>query len=585
MRTRRSKAKILVPVALALTLLLPNVAQALTKPYFLQVQDLYFTGDPAFEKLAIVLQQELAAIGIDMTYQVVDGSVQNQRMWNTAIYHTDANATTNTGYDLWAMTWGDSGEEEASQLVSGFTCAQRWPGGWNIWGYCNEDLDNLSANGTATFNSTQRQQIYDQIQQILVNDLPIIPIAMTKNVLISNANLSNRLTNTLYAMGEGGPAQLQWTNGSKSGGTFTYAYNENIVGLLPWWGNIGEDAISGIWERLATFNNDSQIVPQLASSWNSSANGLVYTFNLVHNATWQDGVPFTAKDVVFSYDGVLNQATGTTMYGEASQYIQNVTAPNNYTVVFHMKTASSAAMADVFANPAMYIVPQHILQNVPYADWKNSTLNTNDPIGTGPYEFVSMAPEQNIVLKANPNYYGGTPYWSKVIAEYIPDAATALAAVQKGQIDTTSEFYDFSQQYSTIANDTNLKIQFAYSPFKIQMGINLYQPGLGNDFVRKAISAAIDRNAIVQSVYSGLAIPLTNTFSIEDQFNNQSISVPQYNLTLAKQYMQEAGYSFALLSSPTPNQGIMGILPYALATLVVGLAGGYLVRRPKREAP
>src|SRR5580700_1021125 len=103
MRTRRSKAKILVPVALALTLLLPNVAQALTKPYFLQVQDLYFTGDPAFEKLAIVLQQELAAIGIDMTYQVVDGSVQNQRMWNTAIYHTDANVTANTGYDLWAM--------------------------------------------------------------------------------------------------------------------------------------------------------------------------------------------------------------------------------------------------------------------------------------------------------------------------------------------------------------------------------------------------------------------------------------------------------------------------------------------------
>ena len=167
--------------------------------------------------------------------------------------------------------------------------------------------------------------------------------------------------------------------------------------------------------------------PELATAWKQSADGLTWTFTIRQGVKWQDGVPFTAADVAFTYNYIIkNNLTDFTMFTGG---IKDVTAPNATTAVFHLSKPWALMLR-------MYIpiLPEHIWAKIPAAKAESTFLNSK-PIGTGPFQVTSFTPGQTVVMKANKNYWRGAPKVDEVVFESYVNANTIAQDLKSGAID------------------------------------------------------------------------------------------------------------------------------------------------------
>lgn len=183
-----------------------------------------------------------------------------------------------------------------------------------------------------------------------------------------------------------------------------------------------------IYDTLVKADVNGDPVPDLAQSW-SYSNATTVVLNLVHNATWHDGQPFTADDVVYTVNTYLAHPELPIM----RLYVQNVksiSAPDSYTVQISLNTADATFVSELL--PAMYIIPKHIWQNV-----ANFTSYTNsNPVGTGPFKFTSWGGVNTYVqLAANTNYFLGAPHIDQLVIRYFNSYNPMALALQSGEID------------------------------------------------------------------------------------------------------------------------------------------------------
>ncbi|RLE37645.1 hypothetical protein DRJ12_02550, partial [Candidatus Acetothermia bacterium] len=163
---------------------------------------------------------------------------------------------------------------------------------------------------------------------------------------------------------------------------------------------------------LVTNNPITGVVePELAKSWDISADGLTITFHLRQGLKWSDGEPFTADDVLFTFNLCMNKEAG---YGEASSakfYEEKgvkVEKLGPYTVRFTFKVYTPEASYRVFAEP---ILPKHLLANIPVDKLRTCDLNIGKKVvGTGPFKLVEYHPSEYIKYQANDDYYLGRPW-------------------------------------------------------------------------------------------------------------------------------------------------------------------------------
>ena len=140
-----------------------------------------------------------------------------------------------------------------------------------------------------------------------------------------------------------------------------------------------------IYEGLVTKNRAGEYEPALAESWNSSDDARTWTFHLVHNATWHDGVPVTSADVKFTYDYL--KENNLTM-GFVLSDVSSVTCPDDYTAVFHLKNAYSVWPDRLAQSPGIGVYPKHIYEKIQDPKtWKDTQF-----IGTGPFKFDNSEP-------------------------------------------------------------------------------------------------------------------------------------------------------------------------------------------------
>ena len=264
--------------------------------------------------------------------------------------------------------------------------------------------------------------------------------------------------------------------------------------------------------------------PRIAESYEISDDGLDYTFHLRDDVTFHDGTPVTADDVVFSIE--LYKASE--YQGSQISMLSSVEATDEHTVVCHL---------DAPYSPFLQGICSPMIASKAYYESSEDDF-VNNPIGTGPYKFVSRAKGSNIKLEANEDYYRGAPEIKEVTFEVIPDSSTKAIALQTGEVNFAE--IDSATKPQLEANPAITIAEVPTSAFSY-IAMNTEKEPFNDVKVRQAINYAIDRDTLVEVCYDGEAEVNSNICAKErfgysdDQFQYT------YDPEKAKELLAEAG--------------------------------------------
>jgi peptide/nickel transport system substrate-binding protein len=262
------------------------------------------------------------------------------------------------------------------------------------------------------------------------------------------------------------------------------------------------DVLAGTCQDLLSNDAHGNYIPDLATSWSVSRDGLTYTFHLRHGVRWSDGAPFTSQDVLFTYKQIINPKNNTyTTTGWTN--ISSVQVPDKYTIIFHTKKVFAPFLNDVGLDNA--IMPEHYFMHSP-SFLKNGNFNhdpyNQQPMGTGPYKVVQWAHGDHITLVPNPYYWGQKPYFQKIIYKIVPSPNTLLVQLRTNEIQLTGNV-GITQQQVELARHIPGKT-LVVTTGQSWYHIDLKQWGfLLDQKVRVALDYATPKDEILKTVLHG----------------------------------------------------------------------------------
>jgi peptide/nickel transport system substrate-binding protein len=297
-----------------------------------------------------------------------------------------------------------------------------------------------------------------------------------------------------------------------------------------------QDVASLILNGLVKYDTDLRIIGDLAESWDISKDGLVLTFHLRKGVKWTDRAEFTADDVLFGYQTIINEKTPTA-YSEDFKQVKKAEVIDKYT--FRVTYAKPFAPAlSSWGN--LVILPKHLLEG---KDITKSPLG-RDPVGMGPYKLAKWVSGQELILDSNHDYFDGRPYIDRFIYRIIPDSATMFLELQTGGVDMMSLT---PIQYTKQTNDAFFRDNFRKYRFPsfayTYLGFNLKHPFFKDKRVRQAIAYAIDKQEIVDVVLFGLGTVATGPYVPHTWPYNPNVKKYDYNPEKAKELLKEAGWT------------------------------------------
>lgn len=289
---------------------------------------------------------------------------------------------------------------------------------------------------------------------------------------------------------------------------------------------VEQHILNQIYDTLMYYNPDGKHDPEprVAESYEISEDGKDYTFHLADGVKFQDGADVTADDVVFS----LELFKDSEYQGSQISMLTSVEATDDKTVVCHLDTPYAPFLQGVCT--------PYICEKA-YYDKDQDAFATN-PVGTGPYKFVSRSTGSNIVLEANEDYFRGAPEIKNLTFEVIPDTATKAIALQTGEVN----FAEIDSSVLTQLQANNqIKIAEVENSGFAYVSMNLEKEPFNNEKVRQAINYAIDRDNLVSVCYEGEA-EVNSTICSKARYG-YSDDQPQYTYDpeKAKELLKEAG--------------------------------------------
>jgi peptide/nickel transport system substrate-binding protein len=287
-----------------------------------------------------------------------------------------------------------------------------------------------------------------------------------------------------------------------SGGVYSEAAVGNVKVLNPILpdNQTSNDIDRLIFSGLTQYNGQRQVVPDLATSWSVSSDGKTYTFHLRHGVTWQDGVPFTADDVVFTLAAIQNPDTRSPL---ASSW-QGVTAaaPDQYTVTFTLP----GPLSSFIDSTTVGILPRHLLGSIDPQTMRENAFNQN-PVGTGPFKIAAFTPSADeVTLNANDRYYAGKPRLDGVTFRIYDNDQDALAAYAKQQVTGISSLDP--SQLQTATRLQGLQVEPLSLPEEQVLFFRQGDRLAGDATLRRILIRSLDRNKIAQVATAGQGLPL-----------------------------------------------------------------------------
>jgi len=286
------------------------------------------------------------------------------------------------------------------------------------------------------------------------------------------------------------------------------------------------EVLENVFDTLVEPDENLQMQPALAESWEVSPDQLTWTFHLRDGVRWHDGTPLTADDVVYSYRRIIDeQLTNVDKFSA----VTDVSAPDPATVRIVVSHPTPNLLTNLGGFKGMAIVQRGNVESGQIA---------THPIGTGPFAFAGRKSGDSITLKANPHYWGPEPRVSGVTFRFISEPATALSALQAGEIDWTDSVPP--QRVAQLRDDDSLTLAVTPSNDYWYLALNEARAPWNDVRVRQAIAYGIDRDAIATATsyrtaaINQLAIPEGNPwFTSYDRY--------RFDLDESKRLLDEAG--------------------------------------------
>ena len=325
------------------------------------------------------------------------------------------------------------------------------------------------------------------------------------------------------------------------GDTFIDSLLGNVSSLIP---IVTSDSASHeignqIYSGLVTFDKDLKPIGDLAESWEFSRDCRDLTFKLRRGVKWHDGQPFTADDVVFTWQTIVDPKVPSPYKAEYEK-VESVRAEGPDVVRIHY----SQPFAKALSNWATSMLPKHLLE--PYVRQgkiREAPQNWSAPVGTGPYRFKELRSGEKIVLLANADYWEGRPYISRIVYRIIPSQATTFLELKAKGVDATSlTALQYSRQTNYRAFDRN------YTKFRhpgngyTYIGFNLRDPRFADRRVRQAFAHAINKRALIDGVRLGLAREATGPYKPGTWVYTDKVTTYPYDMDKARQLLAEAGW-------------------------------------------
>lgn len=329
-----------------------------------------------------------------------------------------------------------------------------------------------------------------------------------------------------------------------SGGTLRIRIPGDPSTLNPFLANSTEtnNIVRYVYSSLITRDKETlEFLPSLASHWEVSDNGRIFTFTLREDVKWHDGVPFSADDVLFTFDMIKNEQVDCASIRSTLHDLKKAEkiAPNK--IKFTVDKPYFLMLSSI---GELFIFPKHRYQS-DSGDSFNKHSDNRSPIGTGPYKFEKWEMGLKISLVKNKEYWGKEAYLDRLEWFMINNKAAALKELQNGHIDLdTSIEQDMWVRADTTSSDFTTKFVKAKFPgaFTAFIAWNLSRPYFQDKNVRKAFTMLIDREKILKEVHAGLGKVVS---SLESPFGpdyDLSIAPYPYDPVQAKKILREAGW-------------------------------------------
>lgn len=292
-------------------------------------------------------------------------------------------------------------------------------------------------------------------------------------------------------------------------------------------------AVEGaIFNGLITFNENLEPIPDLAESWSVSPDGKVWIFKLRRGVKWHDGQLFTADDVVFTFNSILNPKVNSV---RRSDYIIDgepirFSAAGKYTV----RAVLPKPFAPFLIRCGLGIIPKHLLAG---QDLNTASFNRR-PVGTGPFIFKEWVSGDHLTVVRNSSYFLGPPKLAEIVYRIIPDENSRLVALESGEIDETGIP---AKDYRRMKEKRGIKVFESDILMYTYLGFNLANPKFSDRRVRQALAYATNKEQLVSLIFRGLAKPAYAPSAPISWAYSDAVPKYLYDPVKAKKLLKEAG--------------------------------------------
>lgn len=297
---------------------------------------------------------------------------------------------------------------------------------------------------------------------------------------------------------------------------------------------------SYIYESLLKRDEKSlELVPVLAQRWEIAPDHLTYTFYLKKNIAWEDGRPFTARDVLFSFDRIKDPKVDAAHLRNYYQDIEKLDVLDDYTVRFHYRIPYFRALEFCGGMP---LVPAHLFHE---GENFNQHWIGRKPVGTGPYKLLHWETGKEIALVRNEEYWGEKPALERLVFKIITDSTVALQVLKQGGLDEMGlrPIQWERQTQNRRFTEAYRKLSY-YLPSYSYIGWNMRRPVFADKRVRQAMTMLVNREMILKKILFGLGTIVTGTFYINSPEYDKEIKPYPYDPQAAVALLKSAGWDY-----------------------------------------
>jgi peptide/nickel transport system substrate-binding protein len=310
---------------------------------------------------------------------------------------------------------------------------------------------------------------------------------------------------------------------------------------------IDEVTYANVFEGLTRFAPDGSVLPALAESWTVAPDGLSWEFKLREGVTFHDGTPFTAEDVVFSFDRAMAEGS-LNAQKQLFDGINEVTAIDDVTLEIGLDVPKGSLLANLAWGDAVIVSPA------------SADSNATKPVGTGPFRFAEWVQGDHVTLEAYPDYWGEKPALERVTFKFISDPTAAFAAMMAGDIDAFPN-YPAPENLAQFEADPRFQVLVGSTEGETILAMNNAREPFGDIRVREAVARAIDRQAVIDGAMFGYGTPIGSHFAPHRPAYEDLTGRSAYDPERATALLEEAGLGdgFATtLTLPPPSYARRG---------------------------